>query len=89
MELTAKQGADQKKMVKAIGIYMKKEFDLQPQLIKFLQKSKYGITKYQVDLNMFEVKVSSVGSLKKNFKWLILSELKKTAHGRASKKYTQ
>jgi A/G-specific adenine glycosylase len=77
MELTAKQGADQKKMVKAIGIYMKKEFDLQPQLIKFLQKSKYGITKYQVDLNMFEVKVSSVGSLKKNFKWLILSELKK------------
>jgi A/G-specific adenine glycosylase len=77
MELTAKQGGDQKKIVKAIGIYMKKEFGLEPQLIKFVQKSRYGITKYQVELNLFEVKVNSAGHLEVNLKWLKPIQLKK------------
>jgi len=77
MELTAKQSGDQKKIIKAIGIYMKKEFDLESQSIKFIQKSKYGITKYQVDLNVFEVKVDTTGRLKTNFKWLKPVQLRK------------
>jgi len=77
MELTAKQGRDQKKMVKAIGIYMKKEFNLESPSIKFIQKSKYGITKYQIDLNVFEVKVNSVSHLATNLKWLNPIQLKK------------
>lgn len=77
MELTAKQGSDQKKIIKAIGIYMKKEFNLEPELIKFIQKSKYGITKYQIDLNIFETKVNSVGHLESNSKWLKPAQLKK------------
>ncbi len=76
MELTAGQGKDQKKMVKAIGIYMKKEFILEPQSIKFVQKSKYGITKYQVDLNVFRVVVNRTGRLGSNVHWLNPAQLK-------------